>query len=497
MGVIRRQGMKQSVVGFVGVGIGAINTLFVYPYCLSKTEFGLIMFLLSVTMLLVPFVYMGTNLLTVRYFPAFRDPDTGHRGMLTLLSTLLAVGLLLLTVVALLFKPIIYGWYAPLEQQYLPWVLPLVALIAYANLLAQYGSNFLRIVIPSLFNELLVKLVLPALVGAYFFGWLPFDWIIYGLVVMYAFALLGNLWYLHTLGELRYGNPWRFLREQVALRQEMSVYAGYGIVGSVSDRLATQLDLTMVTSIIDPAAAAVYRIGSLVGNVVEIPRKSMFRIIGPILSDRMDRGDRMEVLKLYQKSSLTLLLAGLLVFGGIWVNVDSLFAIMPNGEEYRAARFVILLLGITNLVNMVTSINDSIIGFSKYFRWRFYFILLLGFLNIAFNYYLIPRYAIYGAAMATLFTVTLYNFGKTLLIWVKMDLHPFTRETGFAVLIGAVAYLVAAYLPLPDMVWLELVVRSFLFASLFGGMVLAARLSPEVNQLPMIWWKKWRENRRP
>ena len=487
--------MKQSVVGFAGVGIGAFNTLFVYPYCLTKPEFGLIMFLLGVTMLLVPFVFMGANLLTVRYFPAFRDEASGHHGLLTLLCTLLGIGLVALVVITLLLQPLIYSWYAPSEREYLPWVLPLVALIAYGQLFAGYTSNFLRIVVPSIFNELLIKIVLPLLVVGYFLGYLPFTWIIYGLVIMYAVALVGNVWYLASLGELRWGNPWHFLKKEQKLRKEMSVYAGYGILGSISDRLATQLDLTMITSIIDPAAAAVYRIGSIVGNVVDIPRKSMYRIMGPIISDRMTAQDYPEVLKLYQKSSLTLLLAGLLVFGGIWVNVDALFSIMPNGEQYREARYVILVLGITNLVNMVTSINDSIINFSQYFRWRFYFILILGVLNIGFNYWLIPLFDIYGAALATLLTVSLYNLGKTLLIYVKLRLHPFTKQTWLALGMALVAYLACTYLPvIPQNMWLGLIVRSILFAGIFGGLVYAARLSPEVNQLPKIWWQKWREN---
>lgn len=487
MGVIRRQGLKQSIVSFAGVGIGALNTLFVYPFCLTTTEFGLLMFLLSAAMLLVPFVFLGSNTLTVRYFPHFRDDASGHRGFLTLLVGLLVLGLILLFTLALLFKPIIYGWYAPLERAYLPFVLPLTALIAASTLLAAYTSNFLRIVVPTIFNELLIKLVLPALVVGYYLAWWPFLWIIYGLLVMYGLSLLGNIVYTASLGQLRFGNPLRFLRRRAPLRREMQVFAGYGIMGSAGDQLAGQLDLSMLTSLIDPTAAAVYRIGSLVGNVVDVPRKSMRRIMAPILAKHMQASELPEVDVLYKKSSLTLFIMGLLVFGGIWVNVDNLFRLMPNGADYAAGKWVILLLGVTNLINMVTSINDGILSYSRYFRWRFYFIILLGILNIGFNYWLIPRYSIYGAALATLATVSLYNLGKTLLVYHKLDLQPLTRGTAVTLGIALFAYALTLLLPSLTNVWLDLPLRSLLYAIPFGALVYWANLSEEINQLPGIW----------
>ena len=41
MGVIQRQGIKDSIVMYFSVAIGAVNALFIYPAYLTDAELGL------------------------------------------------------------------------------------------------------------------------------------------------------------------------------------------------------------------------------------------------------------------------------------------------------------------------------------------------------------------------------------------------------------------------------------------------------------------------
>lgn len=59
MGVVKRQGIKQSIVTYVGMAIGAVNLLWLYPLALSKAQIGITKFVLDTAVLVSPFLFWG------------------------------------------------------------------------------------------------------------------------------------------------------------------------------------------------------------------------------------------------------------------------------------------------------------------------------------------------------------------------------------------------------------------------------------------------------
>ena len=86
MGVIQRQSIKRSLVSYIGVGVGVISTLFIYP--LESTLYGRIQFVLSVALLLSPVFSLGVKSLAVRFYPEFSEKKEGDRGLFSLLLLL-------------------------------------------------------------------------------------------------------------------------------------------------------------------------------------------------------------------------------------------------------------------------------------------------------------------------------------------------------------------------------------------------------------------------
>ena len=85
MGVIKKEGIKQSVVTYIGVLIGVANTMYFYPKFFAEEELGLFRFLLDTATLLFPLICLGVHNLSVRMFPTFKNPENGHNGLLNLL----------------------------------------------------------------------------------------------------------------------------------------------------------------------------------------------------------------------------------------------------------------------------------------------------------------------------------------------------------------------------------------------------------------------------
>lgn len=488
MGVIKSQGIKQSLVVYTGVIFGAISWLFIYPQ-LDPTQLGLIKFIEGTALLIVPFIFLGGNSLSVRFFPVFKNEEKGHNGFLFFLMSLLTIGFALFTLLSFIFRENILTYYANQSQEfreylaYLPYIIPVVFFIAFSSLLTQYTMNFKRIAIPAVFNDLFPKIGVPFLIVLYLSHLIGWSSVINGLVILYAMIFLGMLSYVIFLGQLHL-NP-RFEIFKKPLVKEMGVYAGYGIFGSLGGQLATRIDLFMVGSLINLTNTGIFAFAAYIGNVVEIPRRAIARISAPIIAQSIQDNDLDNVAKIYKKSALVQFIVGAFILGGIWLSIDDLFSLMKNGAAYSQGKMVVLFLAIAILIDMMTGVNEEIIAYSKYFRYRLYFILCLAVFNIIANYTFIAIFdlGIIGAALATLFSKSLYNIIKFMLLKIKMDLQPFSWSMLWVLIIVLAAYFLSYSIPLTDIVIVNMLIKSALFTIVYVVAIYFLKISVDINEL--------------
>ena len=178
-----------------------------------------------------------------------------------------------------------------------------------------------------------------------------------------------------------------------------------------------------------------------------------------------------------------LLIAGLCIFGLIFLNLDSLLNLLPKGAVIREAKYVIFLLGAAKLIDLATSINGHIINFSKYYRFGLYSLIFLGALNILLNLIFVDLYRINGIALATLVSLALYNVGKLIYVYYRFRLLPFTKRTWQACLLAISSILLAWLIPGTGIDLLDMVLKTTIFLTTFLGPVLYFRFEPDINSL--------------
>lgn len=489
MGVVKRQGIKDSIASYLGVALGAINTLFIYPKFLSTEQIGLFQWVASTALLIAPFIILGATNVSVRFFPRFRDPATGHRGFLGLLLLLPITGFSIMCFGILATLPFLTNWLdqqEPLIQQYASYTLPLILFVGISMVLASYTKNFLRIVVPGLLENAFIKVCTALAAILVFLKVLDTGGFMLALVAAYGCMLLGNLLYILFLGEFNLRVNWKFIGRQLAT--EMRVYGLYGILGGAGAGVMLYLDKTVIPLFIDQdglAALGVYTIAGYIGMVVDVPKRSLEKITAPLISTAFEANDLEEIEMLYKKTSINQLIAGSLLFIGIWANVDDLFAIMPNGEIYQSGKYVILILGLSALVDMATGVNAQIISYSNYFRFNFYLIVFLAILNLVLNYFFIRsfQFHILGAALATFVSIGLYNLAKMIFIYRIWRIHPFTKNTLLIIFLAAAVLFLVGLIPVWEVPLRSIITRSFLIVVVFVPLVLTLRISPDLNSL--------------
>jgi O-antigen/teichoic acid export membrane protein len=132
---------------------------------------------------------------------------------------------------------------------------------------------------------------------------------------------------------------------------------------------------------------------------------------------------------------------------------------------------------------MATGINGAIIVNSKYYRYDLYTTVLLVFVTITTNYLLIPKYGIDGAAMATAISVLLYNLIRLVLIKVKMNMHPFSLQTIYTVLLLFAMYFLLDLLPNTSYTFADIIWKSGVVLMISLPAVFYLNLSKDISSL--------------
>jgi len=484
MGIIVRQSIKRTTVTYLGQALGLCSVLFIYP--LAWETYGLAQFAIATASLLLPFATLGATSLTVRFFPDFEQGNT-HHGFLGLLFFITATTFLVFTPLAIWFEEPFLRVLPKLgmEPEYFRanrlLIYLLVAALIMQSISVGHASNFKRIVIPIIFTSLLQKIILPILILLVFYQIIGLDSFKWGVLLMYILTVAGVLAYLAHLKQLSFRIKWEFLTKK--LIKKMAVYSAFGFFTSLGSLLAFRIDIIMVTSYLGYDFSGYYSSFMFMTFVMIVPYQAILAISNPIIAQAWQRNDPAAIQDVYRKSAETLAVAGLLVFLGTWICLEDLLSLTPKLQEQSPYRMAFFFLGLGQLVNMSAGVNDPIIAYSKYFKFSFIALIILGSATVYMNYLLIPEYGLAGAAMATAIAFFLFNLVKLIFIKWKFGMHPFSIVHLQAIALALIAFGAAHYLPLNFHPLINILIKGSAFVLLYGGAVIGLRISDEINRL--------------
>lgn len=477
MGIVINQSIKNTVITYIGFGIGAANTLFMYPQFLGKDFYGLTGFVLSAGNVIMPLMAFGVHNTLVKFFTEYRSEDekNGFLTYLLLLPLLVAVPLLAVCYVAYddiaryfaTENPIIYDYF---------WQIPLIGLfMGYFEIFYAWVKVHLKSVFGTFAREVLLRLLITAGLFAVYLNWISAGnfinltlfiyLLITGVMAVYAFRIRN--FRLHAVFPVN--------------RKAVFRYSVFIILsGSVANMLL-DLDKTMMGKMISIDNIAFYNVAIFIATVISVPSRAMHQIAYPITAKLMADNKHDELNDFYKKTSITLQLVGGLVFVGILVNIKQVYLLLP--PEYSQGIFTVFVIGFSKYLDLILGNNNSIIFNSKYYRAVLFLGLFLAGVQVALNLYLIPAMLIDGAALATLISIALYSLAKLLFVVFRMKLFPFTRATlySFGILLatfGLFYYWDFPFHPVPN-----ILLKSALVSVFFVGMNYLMKISPEVNSV--------------
>ena len=480
MGIVQRQGLRNTLISYVGLGIGFVNTTLVLPRLLAPAQLGLTQVLVSLATLGALVSALGFTNTTMRYFPYFRNREAGHSGFLPLL---LGLPLALFGVVALalwLGRPLVLRWYAhdaALLGPYYGVMLGLALCILLYNLLEAYTKSLFHTAFSSLMTDVVQRLLIVSAALLYGTGYLSFGGFVIAYLGTYAFISVALLGYLYTIGELHLRPTRAVLR--VRPMGELLRFGSFALLGNISGTVLVTIDSLMLGSH-SFADAGIYAIALNISTALAVPFRALYKTAYPLIAEYWKEGATHKMLDFYQRTTRLTTALGAYLALGIGLNLPFIYGLIHK-PAYAAGTVAVLLLLAGRLTDGITGVNGIIVVTSPRYRYDLVFNVSLSVLIIGLNYLLIPRYGLTGAALSNALALVGINLTRTWFVWRSFGWQPFNRQIFYILALAAGAGAVAWALPTLPNIWLTLLLRGGVLTALYGGGLLLSGWVPEVS----------------
>lgn len=474
MGIVARQSIKGTLATYLGVAVGIITTFFVQTRLLTTEEVGLMDVLMQSAILLSGLAQLGTCTSAMRYYPLFKDEDSKDHGFFGWTLIVPLVGFALFLALFYAFRVPLIAYFSKksaLFIDYIYYVIPLAFLMLYISVFETNSNLLMRVVVPRFIREVGLRVMALLIYILYGYHYISLKGMVIAFCASYGIATIINIVYLFTLQRVSFKIDRKYLTPK--LKRDFLIYTAFLVTSALAGNITPLLNRFFVTGNEGLAMGGIFAIAIYIATLVEMPYRSLGAIAKPQISQTMADNNIAEADSICKSVSLHQFLVGSFIFLIIWINIDLIYDLMPNGDVYRAGKLVVLVLCISRLINSTLNVGITVLSYSKIYYYSLFFTILLAVLAWYLNMRLVPVWGMNGAAFATLIAYLVHYILLLILIRLKIGTFPIEEKHIVVVLIMAVLFLL-------DNFWTVKVSASFI--GCFGDLAIGKiAIGPVVN----------------
>ncbi|UYW01483.1 polysaccharide biosynthesis C-terminal domain-containing protein [Flavobacterium agricola] len=413
-----KQIVGYTVINYVGIAIGIVSTLFIYP--LDVELLGIFRYIDSWAQMLFPIITLGSAQALIHFYPQLPEKMQVRLFGFSLVSIFkLAFWVSLLVL-------FFYFFVDDINTNYIFYSLPIALVLALVELFKRQATTLEKIAVPTLYEKVVPKLALPIAFLLVLWGYVSVNMGFVLYVLAFVFLLAGVALYVKK--HYKYKICWSEAELFTHIsKKEYYRYSLYAFAGSFGSFFAFRIDSIMIPNFIDLEANGIYNIGVTLASTLAIPATGIFALQAPVISKLIKTNNWQALHVKYKETAKLLLFVAALFYGSVLLGMEPLFNLLPTQNKLLPALPIIYILGASMFVNMSTGFNSEIISYSKHYRFNLITILFLVVLNVGLNYYVLKytHWGILGVACASLLAMTVFNFLKTAFIYKVFKLLPF------------------------------------------------------------------------
>jgi O-antigen/teichoic acid export membrane protein len=491
MGIIKRQSIYFTIISYLGLAIGAINTLLLMPHFLSQEQVGLIGVFSALAFPLAAISNLGSIYAINRFLPYYKkllSPDKIDLPIITIVISL--IGFLMVFLVVYFNDSYVFHWFsrAPLLVDYF-YLLPVFTLgYMLCSIFQALNNGYFFTVWVGLVTEVIFRIFNLVIIFFLALNLYKFDEYIHIYVCMFWLGLILYFWKLKKDANWTLFTGISILTKRI--KKYMVPYSGFFWFTSVFSVLATMIDTIVLAGIQGLEKSGSLMIATYFITVTMIPQRSIVNVSIPVISESWRKKDMDNLLKIYWKSANNMMWAGGFIFLAILLNINEILSFLP--ESYHEIKWVIFILGAAKLIDYSTGVNQNILSLSrKNWKMDFYSNIILVILLIPLNFYLIRAFGIIGSAFANFTGYFIYNFIRTAYLWNSLKISPFNRQN--ILLIGIILFFMGLFtlnmyfFPVSELDFfyniLIIFLKSILFVVIFILTIVMLNASTDVKEL--------------
>ncbi|MCK0189299.1 polysaccharide biosynthesis C-terminal domain-containing protein [Arenibacter sp. F20364] len=423
MGIVLKQSLNNTLITYGGFAIGALNLLFLYTRFLTDEYFGLVNVILSASSVLMPLLAFGIPNAMVKYYSGFQGLSAKD-GFLTLMVLLPLVLIVPIGAISYLANETIGDFLSkenPIVKGYVWHIFIIGVAMAYFEVFYAWAKVQMKSVFGNFMKEVFSRIVVTLLLLLIYFEIISVLTFLNALVGMYILrTLIMQVYALRLLNlKLDFNLP--------SNTREIISYSTLIILGGSAAIVLLEVDKVMINQFIEIKNVAYYSVAGYIATVIAVPSRSMHNITYPLTAEILYKKDIKALKTLYQKSSLTLFIVSGLIFILIILNLNDLYNLLP--DSYRGGYVIVFIIGVARVYDALLGNNNAIMYNSDYYRALLLMGVALAFLTILLNLWLIPKYGLDGAAIASFMAFFIYNTIKLGFVKLKFGIQPITKET--------------------------------------------------------------------
>ena len=493
MGSIRKQSIYSSIFIYAGFGIGAINVLYLFPRFFTPEQFGLTRILMDISMILATLCTAGVIPAAFKFFPLYKKYVKKSENDLFTLS--ISIALILSTIVFLLM-PIAEPWIikkfaskSPILTEYFYLIFPLTLSLVGFNTLEVFAWISGRTVISSFLREFLYRLLITFLVISWAWGIISHFKVfieIYALIYLIPFLLLILIVYKSKQFVIQF----KLSKVTKKIGGVMVRFGSAYFLSMLLNILAKTNDTLIIASQSSGglADAAVFTIATYLITLMDVPQRSVIAAATPHISQAWKDRNMEKLERIYKKTALNLLIIASGILGLVLINNQLI--VLWLGSRYELLPTLMLLLGISKLIDLGTGLNSQILQLSKHWKIDLFSNMFFVGISILLNFLLTKSYGILGTAVGTIISIFIYNLMRFIFIKRIYNLQPFSWRNGVALCSAALLTGTLTYFRISEHALLNSIIVSTIFISLFSFIILKFKISDDISELYLMFINK-------
>ena len=481
MGKILKQSFWSTIIIYVGVLLGFINSIILFPKYLSTEQIGLIRQIISASTLLLPLTTFGVSATYLKFFPSYKEDNKLKNEFLSIQFFLILTSFTITIVLLVLFSDNIKYLFTEKSKIFFDYyyiVFSILFIMTISSLFEAYLRARYNIILSNFTNGVLNRFLTAISIVLLSLMIISFDWLIKIQVPIYLTGLFIIIIYAYKKENFNINIKLSNIKNQL---KEITNYSFFSILSGFANILVLNVDVLMVTAILGLSATGIYTTSFYIGLIIEIPRRAISQISIPLISENIKNNNLNKIEKNFKLVSLHQLIIGVFLYLLITLNLDNIFNIIPNSENFISGKNIVYIIGLSKLIIMTSGFSSELIMMSKYYKFNVITITILAILSVILNYILIPKFGMIGAAYASLISILIFNIIKLIFIKIKIGISPFSNKTISPIIIGIIIFFIINYFPSNSNPFLDIIKNSLIISSIYLGMIYLLRVSPELN----------------